>query len=74
MIIKDRRCHNPSGITASFSGLAKTAQGSELIGCLRMDVDNSGDFFSQGGSKLGLGIAASLKSLSKHESVLQRVP
>ena len=54
-----REMPNPSGVTASFSGLAKTAQGSELIGCLRMDVDNSGDFFSKGESKLGLGIAAS---------------
>ena len=47
------------GITASFSGLAKAAQGSELIGCLRMDVDNSGDFFSGGQLRLGLGIAVS---------------
>ena len=49
---------NPSGVTASFSGLAKAAQGSELIGCLRMDVDNMGEFFSQNGLTLGLGIAA----------------
>lgn len=54
-----REMPNLSGVTASFSGLAKTAKGSELIGCLRMDVDNSGDFFSQGESKLGLGIVAS---------------
>ena len=54
-----REMPNLSGVTASFSGLAKTARGSELIGCLRMDVDNSGDFFSQGESKLGLGIAES---------------
>ena len=49
----------PEGITASFSGLAKAAQGSDLIGCLRMDVDDSGDFLSQGAWELGLGIAAS---------------
>ena len=49
----------PTSVTASFSGLAKAAQGSELIGCLRMDVDNSGDFFSQIKSSLGLGIAES---------------
>ena len=46
-------------ITASFSGLAKAAQGSDLIGCLRMDVDNSGDFFSKCTLNLGVGIAAS---------------
>ena len=50
---------NPEGTTASFSALAKSSQGSSLIGCLRMDVDNSGDFFSQGGWSLGLGIAVS---------------
>ena len=49
----------PEGITASFSGLAKAAQGSDLIGCLRMDVDDSGDFLSQGAWELGPGIAAS---------------
>lgn len=56
---KGQEMAEPAGVTASFSGLAKAAQGSELIGCLRMDVDNSGDFFSQGEWKLGLGIAAS---------------
>ena len=55
----DREMDAPGDVTASFSGLAKAAQGSDLIGCLRMDVDNSGDFFSQGEWKLGLGIAAS---------------
>lgn len=55
----NRKMDNPENVTASFSGLAKAAQGSDLIGCLRMDVDNSGDFFSQGEWKLGLGIAAS---------------
>ena len=50
---------NPKGTTASFSGLAKAAQGSELIGCLRMDVDNSGELFSAGQFSLGLGIAVS---------------
>ena len=55
----DQEMAEPAGVTASFSGLAKAAQGSDLIGCLRMDVDNSGDFFSQGEWRLGLGIAAS---------------
>ena len=32
----DKEMNNPKGTTASFSGLAKAAQGSELIGCLRM--------------------------------------
>ena len=50
---------NPEGTTASFSALAKSSQGSSLIGCLRMDVDDSGNFFSQGGWNLGLGIAVS---------------
>ena len=50
---------NSGDVTASFSGLAQAAQGSDLIGCLRMDVDDSGDFFSQGKWNLGLGIAAS---------------
>ena len=50
--------------TASFSGLAKAAQGSDLIGCLRMDVDDSSDFFVQGKWKLGLGIAA-ISNLSR---------
>ena len=54
-----REMDNPENVTASFSGLAKAAQGSDLIGCLRMDVDNSGDFFSQREWKFGLGIAAS---------------
>lgn len=49
----------PTGVTASFSGLAKAAQGSELIGCLRMDVDNSGEFFPKIESNVGLGIAKS---------------
>lgn len=54
-----REMANPEGTTASFSALAISAQGSSLVGCLRMDVDNSGDFFSQGGWNLGLGIAVS---------------
>ena len=51
--------HYTENVTASFSEMARAAQGSDLIGCLRMDVDDSGDFFSQGKWKLGLGIAAS---------------
>ena len=52
----DRKVPDPENITASFSGLAKSAQGAELIGCLRMDVDDFGDLFS---NKLAsLGIAA----------------
>ena len=54
-----REMLNLSGATASFSGLAKAAQGSELIGCLRMDVDDSGNFFPQSDLNLGLGIARS---------------
>ena len=55
----NREMNKPESITASFSGLAKAAEGAELIGALRIDVDDSGDFFSQGESKLGLGIATS---------------
>ncbi len=53
-----KEMHNLGRVTASFSGLAKAAQGSELVGCLRMDVDNMGEFFSQDGLTLGLGIVA----------------
>ena len=52
----------PRFVTASFSGLAKAAQGMELIGCLRMDVDNFGDLFS--GELVKSGIAA-LSNLSR---------
>ena len=55
----------PEGVTVSFSGLAKAAHGSSLVACLRMDIDNSGDFFSQGASNLGLGIAES-SNLSRY--------
>lgn len=55
----NKEMNRPQSITASFSGLARAAQGSELIGCLRMDVDDSGDFFSGGQFSLGLGIAVS---------------
>ena len=57
-----RQMHRPKGVTASFSGLAKVAQGSDLIGCLRMDVDNFGDLFS--GELVKSGIAA-LSNLSR---------
>ena len=52
----------PEFVTASFSGLAKAAQGMELIGCLRMDVDNFGTLFS--GELVKSGIA-SLSNLSR---------
>ena len=52
----------PERVTASFAGLAKTAQGSEMIGGLRMDVDNFGDLFS--GKLVELGIAA-ISNLSR---------
>lgn len=42
-----KKMDNPRGTTASFSGLAEAAQGSGLIGCLRMDVDDFGALFSR---------------------------
>ena len=57
-----RPMHQPERVTASFSGLAKAAQGIGLIGCLRMDVDNFGDLFS--GELVKSGIAA-LSNLSR---------
>ena len=57
-----KRIHRPEHVTASFSGLAKAAQGIELIGCLRMDVDDFGDLFS--GNLVNSGIAA-LSNLSR---------
>ncbi len=53
-----KEMRNLGKVTASFSGLAKASQGSELVGCLRMDVDNMGEFFSQKDFTLGLGIVA----------------
>lgn len=53
----------PAGVTASFSGLAKAAQGSELIGCLRMDMDDSGDLFSD---KLASSGIAALSNFSQN--------
>lgn len=53
----EKKMSDPQGTTASFTGLAKSADGAELIGCLRMDVDDSSDFFSGGQLKLGIGIA-----------------
>ena len=49
-----KKMHEPERVTASFSGLAKTAQGSEMIGCLRMDVDDFGDLFSDKLAKSGV--------------------
>ena len=54
--------HRPEYVTASFSGLAKAAQGIELIGCLRMDVDNFGSLFSRKLVKSGV---AALSNLSR---------
>ena len=53
----EKEMSDPQGTTASFTGLAKSADGAKLIGCLRMDVDDSSDFFSGGQLKLGIGIA-----------------
>ena len=58
----EKQMHRPKSMTASFSGLAKAAQGIDLIGCLRMDVDNFGDLFS--GELVKSGIAA-LSNLSR---------
>ena len=58
----EKQMPRPEGMTASFSGLAKAAQGIDLIGCLRMDVDNFGDLFS--GELVKSGIAA-LSNLSR---------
>ena len=57
-----KRMYRPEGVTASFSGLAKVAQGSDLIGCLRMDVDDFGNLFSD--DLVHSGIAA-LSNLSR---------
>ena len=57
-----KKMYWPERVTASFSGLAKAAQGAELIGCLRMDVDDFGDLFS--GELVKSGIAA-LSNLSR---------
>ena len=59
---RDYKKPMPRFVTASFSGLAKAAQGMELIGCLRMDVDDFGDLFS--GELVKSGIAA-LSNLSR---------
>ena len=58
----NKEMHNPKGTTASFSGLAKAAQGSDLIGCLRMDVDDFGDLFSR---KLADPTIAAISNLSR---------
>ena len=58
----DKEMDNLRGTTASFSGLAKAARGSELIGCLRMDVDDFGDLFSR--KLVDLSIAA-ISNLSR---------
>ena len=58
----NKEMSNPKGITASFSGLTKAAQGSDLIGCLRMDVDDFGDLFSR---KLVDSSIAAISNLSR---------
>ena len=57
-----KKMHWPGRVTASFSGLAKAARGIELIGCLRMDVDDFGELFS--GELVESGVAA-LSNLSR---------
>ena len=57
-----KQMRRPERVTASFSGLAKSAQGIDLIGCLRMDVDNFGELFS--GELVKSGIAG-LSNLSR---------
>ena len=57
-----KKMYWPERVTASFSGLAKAAKGIELIGCLRMDVDNFGELFS--GELVKSGIAG-LSNLSR---------
>ena len=57
-----KKMYQPERVTASFSGLAKAARGIELIGCLRMDVDDFGDLFS--GELVKSGVAA-LSNLSR---------
>ena len=57
-----KQMYRPKRVTASFSGLAKAAKGSDLIGCLRMDVDNFGDLFSGELAKSGI---AALSNLSR---------
>ena len=59
---RERPMYRPEHVTASFSGLAKAAQGSDFIGCLRMDVDDFGDLFS--GKLTNSGIAA-ISNLSR---------
>ena len=57
-----KKMYWPERVTASFSGLAKAAKGIELIGCLRMDVDDFGDLFS--GELVKSGVAA-LSNISR---------
>lgn len=43
----NKEIENPDGTTASFAGLAHAACGADLVGCLRMDVDNLGRIISE---------------------------
>ncbi|MFQ5677711.1 MAG: hypothetical protein ACE5G1_17615, partial [bacterium] len=48
-IAHGKELHDPTTVTASFSGLAAAACGADFIGCARMDVDNLGQIFSPQG-------------------------
>jgi CRISPR-associated protein Csm1 len=66
-IYQEERGKEPSkedmtGRTASFTGLSYAACGADLIGCLRMDVDNLGKIFSKYLNEFDL---VSLSHLSK---------
>ena len=43
----NKKMESPEETTASFTGLASAACGADLIGCLRMDVDDLGKIFSE---------------------------
>jgi CRISPR-associated protein Csm1 len=43
----NKELEHPDRTTASFAGLAHAARGADLIGCLRMDVDNLGKIISE---------------------------
>ncbi|MBF0555780.1 MAG: hypothetical protein HQK96_14730, partial [Nitrospirae bacterium] len=44
--VNDKPIPDKTKTTASFSGLANSSYGADLIGCLRMDVDDLGKLFS----------------------------
>ncbi len=47
-----KKMNAPEKVSASFAGLAASACGADLIGCLRMDIDNLGSIFSLQGWKI----------------------